>query len=229
VVEDRRSVAIVFARAPVPGEVKTRLIGPLSAVQAATVYRGCLDLALTALQGLAGVRNVAAVTPDDGDFDGVIPGDVRIIPQGAGDLGRRLARAADWAFSRGFDRVVMVGSDCPMLEASDIRLALDALEQHDVVIGPAVDGGYYLIGLSKPAPAVFSGIDWSTERVAPQTVSAAARAGLSVEMLRVLRDLDDVADLRATVAEPDAGLRRDDPWLRFRTGLAALLREIDGP
>jgi rSAM/selenodomain-associated transferase 1 len=112
-------------------------------------------------------------------------------------LGDRLAAAFAREFATGARHVVIIGSDCPGLDARRLRAAFAALRRRDVVLGPALDGGYYLIGLARPAPRLFRGIAWSTAGVAAQTLRRARALGLRWHLLPPLRDVDTAADARA--------------------------------
>lgn len=118
-------------------------------------------------------------------------------PQQGADLGERMAHAFAQAFERGFQRVVLVGADCPSLDVAVLARAFQALGRHELVLGPAGDGGYYLIGLNRPCPALFSGIAWGSHQVLAQTLAAAARAALVTALLERLPDVDRPADLAA--------------------------------
>lgn len=139
-----------------------------------------------------------------------------IRDQSGTDLGHRLRAVFDDLLADSMDRVVVVGADCPDLDAPRIDAAFVALETHDLVVGPTPDGGYYLIGLRRPAPELFDGVSWGTERVLEETL---ARAGpLSVSLLDPLADLDTPADLVAYVARrcgaPETPARHTDGALR---------------
>jgi rSAM/selenodomain-associated transferase 2/rSAM/selenodomain-associated transferase 1 len=122
---------------------------------------------------------------------------LRFVEQLGADLGERLQRAVAAAFAATAQRVVVIGTDCPTLEADLVDQAFAALARADVVLGPAVDGGYYLVGLNAPRPALFQSIDWGTDRVLPQTLQQARRLGCRVEQLRPLADVDHPEDLLA--------------------------------
>ena len=124
--------------------------------------------------------------------DGIILG-----RQADGGLGRRMERAFANAFDEGEKRVVLIGTDCPDVSPGILQQAFDALLVNDVVLGPALDGGYYLVGLRKPAPVLFSGLEWGTSRVLRDTVAIADGAGLSVHLLDPLPDVDRPEDLCA--------------------------------
>ena len=123
-----------------------------------------------------------------------------IRPQVEGDLGRRLRSAFEHSFASGARRVVVIGSDCPAIHADDIRKAWQGLQTHDVVLGPATDGGYWLIGLRQAQPDLFHAIPWSTRHVLSETLNLIRQRGLSIQILRELSDLDSEADWRAFLA-----------------------------
>lgn len=195
-----RSQLIVFLKAPRPGQVKTRLASTLGYAAAVNIYRRLVEHVLHRIGSFPEVTLCFA--PDDG-------GDEcrqwqrpswRLLPQGEGHLGRRLERAFADAFAGGARRVVVIGSDCPELTSEDIERAWSRLARHDVVLGPARDGGYWLMGLRAPCPALFRGIPWSTARVLAATLARCRRAGLRVELLQELSDVDTEADWRRFLA-----------------------------
>lgn len=120
-----------------------------------------------------------------------------LAPQGSGRLGRRLMAAFREAFAAGFERVAIIGSDSPEITPNDIRDAWAGLREHDVVLGPTKDGGYWLIALRKVFPKLFKGIPWSTERVFDKTVEQARVTKLRVHCLRELQDIDTERDWKA--------------------------------
>ena len=139
-------------------------------------------------------------------------------PQPAGDLGQKLTAWFDFACSTD-DRVLVIGSDSPTLPLEFITQAVTALDACDCVIGPALDGGYYLLGLRCPAPQLFNGIEWSTPRVLEQTLTRAAEQGLRVTLLPKWNDVDEVADL-AVLRDQLHELSADPVWDQLR-------REVD--
>ena len=125
-----------------------------------------------------------------------LPGET-LEPQQGRDLGERMSRAFDSAFASGARRVAIVGTDVPSCGREQVTEALRSLDGHDVVLGPTHDGGYYLIALDRPRPALFQSIPWSTPSVLPATAERAGVLGLSVRMLDPLRDIDTFEDVRA--------------------------------
>lgn len=188
---------IVFAKAPVPGRVKTRLIpvlGEAGAAQlAARMLRDTIQEAKDA--GIGAVELCADPPPDHPDWHEYVPHGVVLTAQGDGDLGERLARAAERATAAG-ERLLLIGTDCPELLAAPLREAALSLERHEAVLYPAQDGGYVLLGLKRSHASLFRGIAWSTNRVAAQTRERLAALGWSVDIGPTFRDVDEPADLR---------------------------------
>ena len=127
--------------------------------------------------------------------------ELRFVAQVAGDLEARLVAAFSAAFTDGFGMVAAIGSDCVELTAVHFAEAWQALETHDAALGPAVDGGYYLLALRAPHPELFRDIAWSTAAVCRQTLDRAEAAGLRVHLLPTLRDVDTAEDWQAAVRE----------------------------
>ena len=125
---------------------------------------------------------------------GQVPLDVIPTPQGEGDLGQRLARAAQRVLATG-ERVMLIGTDCPELDKARLAAAAAALDRHDAVIHPAHDGGYALLGLTKFDPSLFEGIGWSGPDVAADTIARIEALGWSLHVAETLRDIDVPADL----------------------------------
>ncbi|MBK8915373.1 MAG: TIGR04283 family arsenosugar biosynthesis glycosyltransferase [Phycisphaerales bacterium] len=190
---------IVFSRCPEAGKTKTRLIPALGAEGAAALQQEMtVHTLLTVNQAQMARKASAEVRFAGGTADcmSVLFGmEMPLLPQGDGDLGQRMRRALADAFARGAQRVVVIGSDCPSLDAEAIGDALNALQAHDCVLGPARDGGYYLVGLRSPTPGLFERIDWGGEQVLQQTLQRAAASGLSVHRLQCRQDVDTPEDL----------------------------------
>lgn len=183
----------VFARPPVAGKVKTRLSPALTPALAVALYSGLLADTLDTVRACAADERTLWWSEAPGGAPAPEGFDVRVQP--GDDLGARLAAAFDAMLAGPGDRAVVIGSDLPALSAARLDEAFAALSDHDLVLGPAVDGGYWLVGLSRRARAVFEGIAWGTGDVFAQTVRAATRAGLRVRTLATLADVDTPADL----------------------------------
>ncbi len=216
--------AAVMARMPVPGQVKTRLVPPLTPLAAARLYAGFLRDAIDRLARINGIRPFVAYTPPaaDGFFAGLVPPGFSTLPQTGGDLGERLAAVSGALFSRGATTVVLCDSDSPTLPGRYIGEAFRRLDETDIVIGPCDDGGYYLIGMRRCTPRLFAGIPWSSPYVTQRTVEAAERLDLSVFLLEPWYDVDTAADLDRLCREV-AGSPEDDAFARHtRCTLAEL-------
>jgi hypothetical protein len=199
--EKGRELCIIFSRYPRPGASKTRLIPRLGPQGAAELQRRMTEQVVAAAGRLASGRRlrVELAMADAGpqEMAAWLGRGVAWQPQQGADLGERMAHAFAQAFERGFQRVVLVGADCPSLDVAVLARAFQALGRHELVLGPAGDGGYYLIGLNRPCPALFSGIAWGSHQVLAQTLAAAARAALVTALLERLPDVDRPADLAA--------------------------------
>jgi len=183
-----------MAKHPVPGRVKTRLAAVLGADAACALYVAfVLDLAERL--GALPYAVTWAYTPADAPFAALLPG-ARCRPQRGRDLGERLAAAIADELAAGPGPVLAIGADAPHVPEAALAEAASALGRGaDVVLGPAADGGYYLIGLRAPAPGLFAGIDWSTGEVLEATLARAQAAALAVHFLPPSFDVDRPADL----------------------------------
>jgi len=189
---------LVFVRAPEAGRVKTRLAAEIGAEAALRVYRRLAEHAVAEARALgAEVALRIHFTPAEGgdDVRAWLGADAAYLPQVDGDLGARMRAAFEAAFAAGHPRVVIIGSDLPDLSAGVLRRALRLLDEHPAVLGPAADGGYYLLGLREMVPGVFDGIAWSTDGVLAATLARLAAAGCEPAMLEPLCDVDVAADL----------------------------------
>ncbi len=194
-----KACLIIFARHPKAGQVKTRLIPALGAEGAALVYREMAEHTLNQARAVAQMKGIslrvwfAGGNPDAlGQWLGQ---DLTYLPQPGGDLGDRLSFAFQTAFNNGHQAVVAIGTDCPALSSDIMMAAFDGLGHHDLVLGPATDGGYYLIGLRRPTPDLFRNIAWSTAEVLRQTEAVAERLSLRQYCLPKLTDVDNPEDL----------------------------------
>lgn len=200
----RRRIGIFF-KSPVAGRVKTRLCPPLDPAEAAMLYAAFLADTLSLCRGVAGAEITlfhAGESPT-ADPREALPGAAGLpwLPQAGDDLGARMAAALHTLLADGPGpvRALLVGTDHPDLPAGRIEAAFAALERNDLVLGPTSDGGYYLVGLSRPIPGLFDGIAWSTEVVYLQQVERAAALGVTRATLPAWQDVDtpdDLAELR---------------------------------
>ena len=194
---------------PRPGAVKTRLIPALGESRACELHRALVGHTLGEVERFASQRDVTveariANAPDETAARAWLGNGPMIRDQGDGDLGARMARAVATAFAEKTEAVVVIGGDCPDLTAAHLEHAFAALQRSDAVIGPAEDGGYYLIGMRRSLPELFQSIHWGTSEVLAQTRTVARALRLNVEYLAALGDVDVPADLARWARTPAA-------------------------
>jgi rSAM/selenodomain-associated transferase 1 len=188
---------IIFAKAPQPGFAKTRLIPALGQDGAAKLARQMLLNTLHEAIAAEAGRVELCVTPEinEAAWQGIqLPAGIEISGQGGGDLGARLSRAAQRGLEHG-EPVILIGTDCIEMSAALLRSAAAALKYKEVVIHPAADGGYVLLGLARFHPLLFENMAWSTDRVAAETVGRIGQLGWSLEVGTPLHDIDEPDDL----------------------------------
>lgn len=196
----------VFAKEPVPGKVKTRLCPPLTFEEAAGLYRECLSE--TVCRMVAGPWRTTLFFDGNRDFFEKGFPTTTLKPQGAGDLGVRMAKALD-SLLDAYERAVLIGSDSPDLPFDIVASAFAALADHDAVIAPAADGGYVLVGESRHHPELFRAIPWSTSKVLPLTRSRARSAGIRLAEVEGWEDIDDIPSLHRLIERsPDSKAAR---------------------
>ncbi len=200
------ALLIIFAKEPRPGQVKTRLSPPLSPEAAAQLYHNFLLDILDEMVRVPEVRLAVAFSPETarGFFRRLAPPGTDLFPQEGADLGDRMARAFARSFAAGFGPILLRGSDVPDLPAAVVSeaIAVLAASQAQVVLGPATDGGYHLVGLTEPQPALFRGPAWSSSTVLTDTLRLARHLGLRVHLLPPWPDIDTFDDLRTFLNRP---------------------------
>jgi len=190
---------IIFTRYPEPGKTKTRLIPALGTLGAADLQRQMTEHTISQVKEL---QKASAISVEV-RFAG---GDTQLMqdwlgfglvyqPQGEGDLGDRITQSLLNAFESGAEKVIIIGTDCPGVNAQILATAFEQLHAFDLVLGPAIDGGYYLIGLQQPIPELFANIEWGTAQVFQKTVDIAEVLNLSNVYLPTLADVDRPEDL----------------------------------
>jgi len=193
---------LVFARTPIPGKVKTRLIADLGAQGASDLH---CQLVSRALQRACASRGAQVQLWVAGDpLEAFVQHcaqrfDVPVFEQRGDDLGQRIASAFESASRQMSSKAagcVLIGTDCPAQTTDDLEQAAEALRSNDVVLQPAEDGGYVLVGLRRPQPKLFESISWGSSSVAQQTLARARSLGLTFHLLRTLPDLDSADDLK---------------------------------
>ncbi|NWF57999.1 MAG: TIGR04282 family arsenosugar biosynthesis glycosyltransferase [Fischerella sp.] len=190
---------IIFTRYPEPGKTKTRLIAVLGTESAAELQRQMTEHTLFQVQQLQKTTAVSVEVRFAGGnielMQNWLGTDLVYQSQGEGDLGKRMERSLLNAFVAGAQYVVIIGTDCPGVNAQILAKAFVELQKCDLVLGPAIDGGYYLIGLRRLVPELFININWGTAQVLQQTVDIAHQLNLSIVYLPTLADVDRPEDL----------------------------------
>jgi len=190
---------ILFTRYPQPGTTKTRLAAALGETGAAAMQKKLTEHTLLQIMHLQQLRPVAVCICFEGGswkrMEKWLGPGYNYREQSGGDLGQRMAAAFATAFREEYKRIVIVGTDCPGLNGGHIAQAFEALQHKDLVLGPAEDGGYYLIGLNHEEISLFADVAWGTDAVLAQTVNIAAQKGLTLDLLETLRDVDRPEDL----------------------------------
>ncbi|MDT8445415.1 MAG: TIGR04282 family arsenosugar biosynthesis glycosyltransferase [bacterium] len=191
-----RPLLILFTKYPRPGEAKTRLIPALGPQGAAQAHRQMVEHCLKRLTDpLSWDLEVHYGDNTNGQEMASWLGELSLRAQGPGDLGAKMLTSFQEAFARGYQRVVLIGSDCPDLDPSYINQAISALEDHQLVLGPTLDGGYCLIALTGPYSSLFEQIPWSTDQVLSLTLKIAAEEGINTYCCSELADVDEPQDL----------------------------------
>ena len=211
---------VVMAKAPIPGRVKTRLTPPLTGPEAAQLARALLEDTAGLVSRIPGTRMVVAVEPSDATplVQAIVPR-VEVVPQTSGDLGTRMAAVIADRCARGASAVLLIGSDAPTVPRGHVERAVGWLRQGDdqLVVGPAEDGGYYLIGLTRPHPELFGGIAWGGPGVLQATLERAAISRLPVRRLAPWHDVDmpgDLTRLRQELADRPQAAPATAHWLQ---------------
>lgn len=188
---------VIFSKNPVAGKVKTRLAASIGPERALEVYEQLRSLTEKATATIEAQRAVF--------YSDFIPGNDLFLTAGTqawlqegDDLGERMHRAFLKAFSLGFSRVALIGTDCPELSPEIVNMAFRKLDRCDVVLGPALDGGFYLVGVQRPFPELFLGRKWSTPVVLNDSLDIIGKHRNSCELLPPLSDIDTIDDLRTS-------------------------------
>ncbi len=195
----------LIIKAPRPREVKTRLAATVGAKRAVGIYRQMVEKQLSAIPAGWNIRIHCAPAEDMNNMkDWLAPftrPHMTFHAQPEGDLGERIDAAFMDAFLEGSDSVIAIGGDCPALNESFLRLAANELKSHDAVLGPARDGGYYLLGLSSPYPYLFENMPWSTPVVLCETRRRLQEGARSTFELPPLNDVDDAESWQDAIAQ----------------------------
>jgi uncharacterized protein len=222
---------IIFTRYPTPGQVKTRLIPAVGAIGAARLHRQMTVEIVDRARSLSTDLAVKLQVHFDGEnhqqMSDWLGADLDYQTQGEGDIGIRMARSFA-TIDQHHSAIVLIGTDCPELTTLILSQAFEQLAAgRDLVLGAAVDGGYYLIGLRRYQPELFAGIDWSTDRVLIQTIDIARQLNLSIGYLPTLTDIDRPADLPIlTQMQLTAKISIVIPTLNEATTIGAILANL---
>lgn len=184
----------VFLKAPVPGEVKTRLAKDVGAEEAVRIYRRLVEHQLAEIPAEWRIEIHFTPQPEEDRMRTWLGTQVHYFPQGAGGLGERLTFGQAEAFRRGAPLVFLIGGDCPGLSEEHFRLADRTVKNADGVITPTTDGGYALLGTRRQQPHLFQNISWSTPDVFAQTLARAKEVELHLAVMECLTDVDTLAD-----------------------------------
>jgi len=195
---------IVVAKRPTPGKTKTRLAPPLTPELSSALYECFLFDTLDQMRQVDEAQRVIAYLDQRDYFQSLAP-DFELIPQQGHDLGERLDNALTLYLSRGYERVVIMDSDSPTLPPEHLSQAFRSLSDGaDVVLGPCDDGGYYLIGIRRPAPRLLLEVQMSTPTVTADTIALAEEEGLKLSLLPSWYDIDDAASLLRLTKEVES-------------------------
>ncbi|WP_204104009.1 MULTISPECIES: TIGR04282 family arsenosugar biosynthesis glycosyltransferase [Spirulina sp. CCY15215] len=190
---------LIFTRYPEAGKTKTRLIPALGAEGAAQLQRKMTEHTLKQAQKLLKIRSLSLEIYFSGGDETLMQSwlgpEWVYVPQATGDLGERIQTAFKQGFAEGMERIVIVGVDCPDLNCDRLSEAFETLQNNDLVLGEAEDGGYYLVGLSRYLPQLFQDINWGTSQVLQQTLKIAESLGCAIAKLPILGDIDYPEDL----------------------------------
>ncbi len=196
----RQELLIVFTRYPEPGTTKTRLIKTLSPQGAAAIQKKLTEHTLLQVRKFLQLQAADVIVCHEGgspdQMQKWLGPDFQYQHQRKGNLGQRMQKAFAAAFDQQYTHIVIIGTDCPALRAGHMVQALRALHHREIVLGPAADGGYYLIGLSRKVNEIFENVPWSTAAVLAKTLTIAKEKGLSIELLATLNDVDRPEDLK---------------------------------
>lgn len=222
---------VIFAKAPVPGQVKTRLCPALTEDEAATLHGSFVLDTLERTKAAVGTfklkfdRFLACAPSSAHVFFRIMEArhGVTLLDQEGDDLGARMRHSFDQLFARGYQHICLMGTDVPSLPLTHYRDAFASLARHDLVLGPAQDGGYYLIGMTRPHPALFETIPWSTDQVLALTQQQAAAEGLKTALLPPWNDIDTLEDLQGSIDDCMADKKRPKNERVYSTRTAGTL------
>lgn len=193
-----KKALFVYLKYPEEGKVKTRLATDVGDKRASEIYKELAEKTIKNMESLVnkGIEVIISFTPieKEKEIKEWIGKQFVYHLQKGNDLGEKMSNTVQYGFKKGADKIVIIGTDCPTISSNHIEEAFLMLSNNDVVIGPAFDGGYYLIGVKKGITFLFNDIDWSTSSVLKQTIEKINSAGLTFDLLRTMHDIDSVED-----------------------------------
>lgn len=216
---------IVFLKYPYPGRVKTRLASDLGEQRACELYRDFAERVIAEVYPINGVYTLSLYLDPMADrtaYEGWLGAGMDLHMQRGEDLGERLSNAIQCAFENGKDKVIVIGSDCIGFDEETLCTWFENLDQRDLVVGPASDGGYYLIGMKQHHPRLFESVPWSSDQVLDVTLKRAKSLGLTLWQLEERIDVDTIEDLtklRTQLAEEHFLAKKIDRLILDRLGL----------
>jgi rSAM/selenodomain-associated transferase 1 len=193
---------IIFVKAPISGEVKTRLAADVGEEKALQVYSQLLEITKNIALQFDATRIIWSNKKWKANPNYWPNEFFEFHLQNGSNLGEKMANALDYHFKEGYSKLLLIGSDCPEINHAILEEALAALDSFDIVLGPAKDGGYYLIAMKKIHEALFEDKQWSNDQVLAQTIKRAKAKNLSYHLLQTLSDIDNVTDLILLPNEP---------------------------
>lgn len=191
----KKEALIIFVRNPVLGKVKTRIAATIGDENALAIYKHLLQYTKQIVSLVDVTKHIFYA--DELNGNDLWDGNEKYLQSGV-DLGDRMKNAFNCVFAKGYSKVIIIGSDCFELTPDILNSAFDKLNRSDIVIGPAKDGGYYLLGMGKPNPYLFDNIQWSTNRVLHETIEIMRENNLSFSLLTELNDIDEAKDITFT-------------------------------
>lgn len=189
----QKSILVIFQKSSRSGNVKTRLAREVGEKKAREIYEFLCQYTHLCAKEVSCPKVIYFDQVPDVDQHNH-PDFFSIQTQVAGDLGQRMRQAFQELFLQGYERIVLIGTDCLQLSSKELKQAFEVLDVYDVVLGPATDGGYYLVGMQTFVPELFESIDWSTSRVMEQSKERLRQTGHSHFSLKTLSDIDFKAD-----------------------------------
>jgi rSAM/selenodomain-associated transferase 1 len=218
---NKNDILIIFIKSPENGQVKTRLASYLDDRQITLIYQSMAEDLLSHFEKNTSFDLKICFWPPE-SFNEIkkwLGHNHRYEAQIKGNLGRKMQAAFSKAFDEGYRKVVLIGSDLPTLNEQDVHEAFSRLENNTAVIGPCIDGGYYLIGLKQPEARLFENVNWGTEKVFHQTMENAKSCNLSIALLSEKSDIDRFTDLQDLWKELNNGMLADEKFSIHHTFL----------